>query len=108
MSITLTQAAAERVRQYLLKRGRGEGLRFGAKANGCSGYSYVVNYADEIGPHDRVFESKGVKVIVDAASLDIVNGTQIDFVKSGLNESFKFNNPKTKDTCGCGESFSIQ
>ena len=107
MSITLTQAAADRVRQFLHSRGKGEGLRFGAKANGCSGYSYVVNYADEIGPNDIVFESNGVKVIVDADSLDIVSGTQIDFVKSGLNESFQFNNPKTKDTCGCGESFSV-
>lgn len=107
MSITLTEAAAERVRQYLHKRGRGEGLRFGAKPSGCSGYAYVVNYADEIGPGDHVFESNGVKVIVDDKSLNIVSGTEIDFVKDGLNESFRFNNPKTKDTCGCGESFSI-
>ena len=107
MSITLTQAAADRVTQFLSRRGKGEGLRFGARANGCSGYSYVVNYADEIGPNDHVFESKGVKVIVDQESLEIVTGTQIDFVKTGLNESFQFDNPKTKDTCGCGESFSI-
>lgn len=107
MSVRLTTAAADRVKQYLLSRGKGEGLRFGVKANGCSGYSYVVNYADEIRPEDHVFESNGVKVIVDGESLDIVSGTEIDFVKTGLNESFQFNNPKTKDTCGCGESFSV-
>lgn len=107
MSITLTPAAAARVKGFLLSRGKGEGLRFGAKANGCSGFSYIVNYADEIGPEDHVFESNGVKVIVDRGSLDIVSGTEIDFVKSGLNESFQFNNPNTKDTCGCGESFSV-
>lgn len=107
MSITLTQAAASRVRQYLDSRGKGEGLRFGVKTNGCSGYSYVVNYADEIGPGDHVFESHGVKVIVDADSLGVVSGTEIDFVKNGLNESFQFNNPRTRNTCGCGESFGI-
>ena len=107
MSITLTPAAAARVKSFLLSRGKGEGLRFGAKANGCSGFSYIVNYADEIGPEDQVFESNGVKIIVDRGSLDVVSGTEIDFVKSGLNESFQFNNPNTKDTCGCGESFSV-
>lgn len=107
MAITLTATAAKRVRDYLDTRGKGEGLRFGVRANGCSGYSYVVNYADEIGPEDHVFESNGVKVIVDDKSLNIVSGTEIDFVKTGLNESFQFNNPKSKNTCGCGESFGI-
>lgn len=107
MSITLTEAAADRVKQYLQTRGKGEGLRFGVKTSGCSGYSYIVNYADEIKPDDHVFESYGVKVIVDAQSLDVVANTEIDFVKTGLNESFQFNNPKSKDTCGCGESFSV-
>ena len=85
--VTLTEAAADRVRDFLAKRGFGEGLRFGVKPSGCSGYSYVVNYADEIGPEDLVFETHGVKVIVDRGSADIVEGTQIDFVKDGLNES---------------------
>ncbi len=107
MSITLTEAAADRVKQYLQVRGKGEGLRFGVKTSGCSGYSYIVNYADEIKPDDHIFESNGVKIIVDAKSLEVVVDTEIDFVKTGLNESFQFNNPKTKDTCGCGESFSI-
>ena len=105
--ITLTEAAAKRISDYLDKRGSGEGLRFGVRVNGCSGYAYVVNYADEIGSDDHVFETHGVKVIVATDSLDVVSGTEIDFVKSGLNESFQFNNPRSRDTCGCGESFSV-
>lgn len=107
MSVSLTPAAAERVRSFLANRGHGAGLRFGVKSTGCSGFAYVVNYADKIGDGDHVFESHGVKVIVDAESLDMVDGTEIDFQKDGLNESFRFNNPKVKDTCGCGESFSV-
>lgn len=105
--ITLTNAAADRIREFLHKRGSGEGLRFGVKESGCSGYSYVVNYADEIGPEDLVYETHGVKVIVDPDSASIVDGTEIDFVKDGLNETFQFNNPNTKDACGCGESFNV-
>jgi iron-sulfur cluster assembly protein len=105
--ITLTEAAADRVREFLEKRGTGEGLRFGVKESGCSGYSYVVNYADEIGPEDLVFETHGVKVIVDPKSVDVVEGTEIDFVKDGLNETFQFNNPNSTDACGCGESFNV-
>ena len=105
--ITLTEAAADRVRGFLKKRGFGQGLRFGVRASGCSGYAYVVNYADDIGPEDRVFETHGVKVIVDQESLGFVEGTEIDFVKDGLNESFQFNNPRSKDACGCGESFNV-
>ena len=105
--ITLTHAAADRIREFIQKRGSGEGLRFGVKESGCSGYSYVVNYADEIGPDDLVYETHGVKVIVDPGSVDIVDGTEIDFVKDGLNETFQFNNPKSKDACGCGESFNV-
>lgn len=107
MSVSLTPAAAERVRNFLANRGRGMGLRFGVKTTGCSGYAYVVNYADEIEDEDHVFESHGVKVIVDPKSLSYVDGTEIDFQKDGLNEAFKFKNPKVKDMCGCGESFSI-
>jgi len=107
MAITLTEAAATRVRNFLDKRGGGAGLRFAVKTTGCSGYAYVVNFTDDIGPEDHVFESHGVKVIVDKKSLGLVDGTRIDFEKSGLNESFKFHNPKVKDTCGCGESFTV-
>lgn len=107
MPVSLTENAANRVRTYLESRGHGEGLRFGVKTTGCSGYAYVVNYADEIEEDDYVFECHGVKVIVDQTSLDLVDGTEIDFKKDGLSETFQFRNPKVKDTCGCGESFNI-
>lgn len=107
MSVTLTESAAERVEGYLKSRGSGEGLRFGVKTTGCSGYAYVVDLADEVAPDDHVFESHGVKVIVNAKALELVDGTEIDFRKEGLNETFHFENPKVKDSCGCGESFSV-
>lgn len=107
MSVTLTETAAERVRGYLESRGSGEGLRFGVKTTGCSGYAYVVDLADEVGPDDHVFESHGVKVIVKDEALELVDGTEIDYRREGLNETFHFENPKVKDSCGCGESFSV-
>ncbi len=107
MSVTLTESAAQRVLSYLRSRGHGMGLRIAVKSTGCSGYAYVVNYADAINETDHVFESRGVSVIVDAQSLELVDGTQVDFKKDGLNESFQFNNPRVKNTCGCGESFSV-
>ena len=107
MAITLTESAAERVRSYLSKRGSGLGLRLGIKQTGCSGFAYVVNYADEIGPDDVVFEQEDVKVVVDPESLKLIDGTEVDFVKEGLNEAFKFRNPQSTGECGCGESFSV-
>ena len=107
MAIVLTESAADRVRSHLVKRGAGVGLRVGIKKTGCSGFAYVVNYADEIRPGDAVFEARGVKVVVDSASLPLIDGTVVDFVKQGLNEAFKFQNPKAKGECGCGESFSV-
>jgi iron-sulfur cluster assembly protein len=83
------------------------GLRVGVKKTGCSGFAYVVNYADEIHSGDAVFEERGVKIVVDSASLPLIDGTVVDFVKQGLNEAFKFQNPKAKVECGCGESFSV-
>jgi iron-sulfur cluster assembly protein len=107
MAIVLTESAADRVRSHLAKRGAGLGLRLGIKKTGCSGFAYVVNYADEIHPGDRVFEVRGVKVVVDPTSLPLIDGTVVDFIKEGLNEAFKFQNPKAKGECGCGESFSV-
>jgi iron-sulfur cluster assembly protein len=107
MPVSLTPAAAERVRNFLVSRGRGVGLRLGVRKTGCSGYAYVVNYADEIAASDVVFEDAGVKVIVDAESLRYVDGTQIDFVRQGLNEAFRFRNPNVRGECGCGESFNV-
>jgi len=107
MAITLTTAAADRVRSYLARRGTGVGLRLGVKKTGCSGLAYVVNYADEVSEADEVFETSGVKVVVDKNSLQHIDGTEVDFVQQGLNEAFKFRNPNAAGECGCGESFSI-
>lgn len=107
MAVSLTEPAAERVRNFLASRGHGVGLRLGVKKTGCSGFAYVVNYADEVGDGDVVFEDAGVKVIVARESLRYLDGTEIDFVRHGLNEAFKFRNPNVKGECGCGESFSV-
>lgn len=105
MAVTLTESAAMRVADFLSRRG-GEGLRFGVKTSGCSGLAYVVDFAEDVTENDRVFESHGVKVIIDKESLGYVDGTEIDFKKEGLNENFTFNNPNVTGACGCGESFS--
>ena len=107
MAISLTTSAAERVRSYLHRRGHGVGLRVGVRKTGCSGYAYVIDYADAIDSDDLVFEGHGVKVIVDAKSLELIDGTEVDFIKDGLNEAFKFRNPNVKGECGCGESFNV-
>ncbi|HEY5604070.1 MAG TPA: iron-sulfur cluster assembly accessory protein [Gammaproteobacteria bacterium] len=108
MAVSLTQAAAQRVATMLEKRGSGIGLRLGTRKSGCSGFAYVVDYADNVGEHDQVFESQGVKIIVDTNSLPYLEGMEVDYRKSnGLNEGFEFNNPNVKNMCGCGESFTI-
>jgi iron-sulfur cluster assembly protein len=107
MSITLTDAAADRVQTFLQNRGKGVGLRLGVKTTGCSGMAYVLEFADEVREEDTVFEDHGVKVIVDAKSLVYLDGTQLDYRKEGLNEGFQFKNPNEKDRCGCGESFNV-
>jgi iron-sulfur cluster assembly protein len=107
MAITLTAAAATRVQSFMEARGKGVGLRLAVKKTGCSGFAYVVNYADDVERDDQVFEHRGVKVIVDRESLRLVDGTEIDFVKQGLNEAFRFRNPNIKGECGCGESFNV-
>lgn len=107
MPVTLTETAADRVRNFLASRGKGEGLRLGVRTSGCSGMAYVLEFADEINDEDQVFESNGVKVIVDEKSMVYLDGTEVDFAKEGLNEGFKFNNPNVKDACGCGESFNV-
>jgi len=107
MAIQLTDVAATRVLEYLDGRGKGIGLRLGIKTTGCSGMAYVIEFVDEIRDDDSVFESNGVKVVVDAKSLIFIDGTEVDFAKEGLNEGFQFKNPKAKDECGCGESFTV-
>ena len=107
MAITLTEAAASRVRAFLDQRGKGVGLRLGVKTTGCSGMAYVIEYADEVEEGDTVFEDHGVKVLVNPRSLVYLDGTELDYAREGLNEGFRFNNPNVKDMCGCGESFNV-
>ena len=107
MAITLTDRAAEHVQRYIEKRGKGVGVRLGVKTTGCSGLAYKLEFADEVAPEDHQFESHGVRVLIDPKSLAYLDGTELDFVREGLNEGFKFNNPNEKDRCGCGESFNV-
>ncbi|MDP0254612.1 iron-sulfur cluster assembly protein IscA [Glaesserella parasuis] len=107
MSITLTETAADRVRTFLENRGKGIGLRLGVKTSGCSGLAYVLEFVDVLNEDDHVFEQQGVKIIVDEKSLVYLSGTELDVVKEGLNEGFKYNNPNVKNECGCGESFNV-
>ena len=105
MAITLTEKAAQRVGRNLQQRGKGIGLRLGVSTTGCSGLAYKLDYVDQHDPQDRVFESHGIRIFVDPKSLPYLDGTELDFGRDGLNESFKFQNPNVKDACGCGESF---
>ena len=107
MAISLTESAANRVRDHIKLRGSGLGLRLSVRKTGCSGFAYVINYADDICDDDVVFEDHGVTVVVDRASLEYIDGTEVDFVKQGLSEAFRFRNPNIRGECGCGESFSI-
>ena len=107
MAITLTEAAAERVKAFIDNRGSGVGLRLAVKTTGCSGMAYVMEFADQVEDDDVVFEDQGVKVLINPKSLVYLDGTELDYAKEGLNEGFKFNNPNVKDMCGCGESFNV-
>ncbi|MGB0127185.1 MAG: iron-sulfur cluster assembly protein IscA [Rhodocyclaceae bacterium] len=107
MTVTLSERAAKHVSNFLAKRGKGVGLRVGVRTSGCSGMAYKLEFADEVQEEDLVFESHGVKVLVDPKSLPYIDGTELDYAREGLNEGFKFNNPNVKDACGCGESFSV-
>lgn len=108
MAITLTENAAKQIRKQLAKRGQGFALRVGVKKSGCSGFGYTFDYADELHADDHVFESHDASVVVDASSLPFIDGSRIDFVKEGLNDSFRFDNPNIDSTCGCGESFNLK
>lgn len=107
MGIELTNKAAQRVEHFLKQRGSGVGLRLGLKRTGCSGWQYVVDFADEVGEDDAVFEDRGVTIVVDNEALPLLAGTRVDFVAQGLNQTFVFNNPNVGEECGCGESFTI-
>lgn len=105
--ITLSESAAQHVSGFLAKRGKGIGIRVGVKTSGCSGMAYKLEFADAPEAEDVVFESHGLKVLVDPRSLPYLEGTELDYTKEGLNEGFKFRNPNVKDECGCGESFTV-
>ncbi len=107
MAITLSEAAAERVKNFLAIRGKGLGLRLGVTTTGCSGLAYVLEFVDEVNEDDEMFEDKGIKIIVDAKSKVYLDGTHLEFKKEGLNEGFEFTNPNVKGECGCGESFTV-
>ncbi|MSQ59048.1 MAG: iron-sulfur cluster assembly accessory protein [Betaproteobacteria bacterium] len=107
MAIQLTERAAKQIKRSLEKRGKGLGLRLGIKKVGCSGLAYTFDYADDIGDGDQLFEAHEVKVVVDGEALKVIDGSTLDFVREGLKESFKFDNPNAKSQCGCGESFNV-
>ena len=107
MSITLTPAAASHVQRSLVRRGKGLGVRLGIKTTGCSGLAYKIEYVDEVSPEDQVIDVHGLKVVIDPKSLAYLDGTELDYVREGLNEGFRFTNPIERDRCGCGESFRV-
>ncbi|MDI3513255.1 MAG: iron-sulfur cluster assembly protein [Rhodocyclaceae bacterium] len=107
MAVSLSESAAKHVSNFIARRGKGFGIRLGVKTSGCSGMAYKLEFVDQTEAEDLVFESHGVKVVIDPKSLAYLDGTELDFVKEGLNEGFKFNNPNVKDQCGCGESFNV-
>ena len=107
MAVTLTEAAAKHVQKYIDRRGKGIGLRVGVKTSGCSGMAYKLEFADSTEPDDQIWESHGVKVIVDEKSLPSIDGTELDYTREGLQEGFRFKNPHEKSRCGCGESFHV-
>ena len=107
MAVTLSESAARHVSNFIAKRGKGFGIRLGVKTSGCSGMAYKLEFVDQANEDDLVFESNGVKVVVDAKSLPYIDGMELDYTREGLNEGFKFNNPNVKDECGCGESFNV-
>jgi iron-sulfur cluster assembly protein len=108
MKIELTESAARQIQKQLARRGKGIGLRVGVKDVGCSGFGYTYDYADEVRADDVTFVAHDAQVVVDAKSLEVLDGSTLDYVKEGLKQVFKFNNPNVDATCGCGESFSVK
>lgn len=108
MAIQLTERAAQQIQKALVKRGKGLGLRVGVRQVGCSGWAYTFDYADQVGANDALFESHDATLVVDSQALPYIDGSTLDYVREGLKESFKFDNPNVKNECGCGESFSVE
>jgi|TARA_B110000977_G_scaffold184631_1_gene248627 iron-sulfur cluster assembly protein len=107
MAISLTEPAAKHIKSQLDARGKGEGIKVGVRTTGCSGMAYVLEFVDEISQEDQMFEGFGAKIFIDPKSLVYIDGTQLDYVKEGLNEGLEFNNPNVTGECGCGESFQV-
>ena len=107
MGVTLTQPAAEHIAGQLVARGKGLGIRLGVTTSGCSGMAYVLEFVDDLQPEDQVFEDHGVKVVIDPKSMVYLEGTELDFVREGLNQGLQFRNPNVSAECGCGESFTV-
>ena len=107
MTLSVTPRAAVQIRKAIARRGGGVGLRLAVKTSGCSGYAYALEFADAVAGDDLAFESEGVQLLVAAGSLPLVDGTHLDWVREGLNEGFRFDNPNAANTCGCGESFAV-
>ena len=107
MAISMTPRAASHVRRMLEKRGGGLGLKLGVRKTGCSGFAYALDYADEAGEDEVVFDSQALKIVVPKQALALIDGTEVDYVSEGLNQMFRFRNPNMKDECGCGESFTV-
>lgn len=105
--LTITSSAADQIRRVLDERGSGLGLRVSVKPSGCSGYSYVLDFADDANESDTAFEQHGARVYVAPEALAMLDGSEVDYVNEGLNRFFRFNNPNVKDECGCGESFTV-
>lgn len=106
-AVTLSERAADHVRNFIARRGKGLGIKLGVRTSGCSGMAYKLEFVDQEDPQDLRFESHGVAVYIDPKSLTYLAGTELDYVREGLNEGFQFNNPNVKSACGCGESFNV-
>lgn len=106
--LTITESAAERVKVLLEGRKKPSyGIRIGLRSKGCSGLSYTLEFADELGPYDELIEAHGVKVLIDPKAVMFLMGSQMDYVEDKLSSGFVFENPNEKGRCGCGESFHV-
>lgn len=108
MAIQITEKAAKQIQSQLAKRGRGIGLRIGVKKVGCSGFAYTYDYADEVQSNDERYDAHGTTIVIDRANLPFMQGSTLDFIKEGLTQAFRIDNPNVEATCGCGESVSFK
>lgn len=105
--ITLTASAAKKMQDSLYQRGRGIGMRIGVRGSGCSGFAYLLEFADQIFPDDLEIDDRGVTLVVNKKDLVYLQGMEIDYKKEQFKEGFEFSNPNERGRCGCGESFTV-